>query len=40
MKTIFQEAYSNVEDYESIEDIEQNTQVIRINDDAFIVRDF
>jgi hypothetical protein len=34
----FQKAYSN--DYERIEDIEQETTVIRINDDSFIIQDF
>ena len=34
----FQEDYS--EDYESIEDIERETQVIMIDDDAFIIEAF
>ena len=34
----FQKAYSK--DYETIEDIEQATTVIRIDDDSFIVQDF
>lgn len=34
----FQKAYSA--DYETIEDIEQATTVIRIDDDSFIVQDF
>ena len=34
----FQEDYS--EDYESIEDIERETQVIMIDDDAFIIQAF
>lgn len=34
----FQEEYS--EDYESIEDIERETQVIMIDDDAFIIQAF
>ncbi len=34
----FQKAYSS--DYESIEDIERETTVIRIDDDSFIIQDF
>ena len=34
----FQKAYS--EDYATIEDIEQATTVIRIDDDSFIIQDF
>ena len=34
----FQKAYSK--DYETIEDIEQATTVIRVDDDSFIIQDF
>ena len=34
----FQKAYSA--DYETVEDIEQYTTVIRIDDDSFIIQDF
>ena len=34
----FQANYGD--DYESLEDIENNTMVIRINDDSFIIQDF
>jgi hypothetical protein len=34
----FQNAYSS--DYESIEDIEQATTVIHVDDDSFIIQDF
>jgi hypothetical protein len=34
----FQKDYSK--DYESIEDIERDTQVIRIDDEAFIIQQF
>lgn len=34
----FQKAYSK--DYETLEDIEQATTVIRVDDDSFIIQDF
>jgi len=34
----FQEAYSD--EYETIEDIEENTSVIKIKDEAFIIQNF
>jgi hypothetical protein len=36
----FQKAYGDGETYETIEDIEQETTVIRVDDDSFIIQDF
>ena len=36
----FQANYSHAGDYETIEDIENDTTIIKINDDSFIIQDF